>query len=117
MTVCDADYAATLAGRADHVFPALPQSWQLMVGRVQLVVWSRASARVQSACARTCRSRPMLAGSQAAKTAASWVVVLCVLGRHPLLSYPSLGWPRYGVVGRQDGVPCDSIIAVINSGT
>ena len=43
------------------------------------------------------------------------VVVLQVLGRNPLLSYPSLGWPRQGVVGRQDGVLCDGIICVIYS--
>jgi hypothetical protein len=86
-----------------------------MASRVDLAVGSRVSARVQPACARGCRSRPVLAGSRAAKTAASWVVVLYMLGRHPLLSYTSLRWPRLGVVGRQDGVPCDSIICVIYS--
>ena len=88
-----------------------------MASRVELAVGSRASARVQPACVRKCRTRPALAGPRPTKTAVSWVVVLLVLGRHPLLSCHSLGWPRYGVVGRQDGVPCDSIIAVINSGT
>ena len=86
-----------------------------MASRMELAVGSRASARVQPAGACGSRSRPVLAGSWPAKTAASWVVVLYVLGRHPLLSYPSLRWPRLGVVGRQDGVPCDSIICVIYS--
>ena len=76
-----------------------------MTGRVELAVGSRASARVQPACACGCRSRPMLAGPRPAKTVSSWVVVLHVLGRHPLLSYTSLKLPRFGVVGRQDGVP------------
>ena len=88
-----------------------------MDGRVELAVGSRASARVQPACARKCRARPMLAGLRPTRTAVSWVVVLHMLGRYALLSYASLGWPRYGVVGRQDGVPCESIIAVNNPGT
>ena len=88
-----------------------------MASRMELAVGSRASARVQPACARKCRTRPMLAGLWPTKTAVYWVVVLLVLGRHPLLSCISLGWPRYGVVGRQDGVPCESIIAVNNPGT
>ena len=73
----------------------------------------------QCSCAARVRAwvspRPTLARSWPAKTAASWVVVLHVLGRHALLSYPGLGWPRLGVVRRQDGVPCESIIAVIYS--
>ena len=51
-----------------------------------------------------------MAGPRPTNTAVSWVVVLHMLGRYALLSYASLGWPRYGVVGRQDGVPCESII-------
>ena len=88
-----------------------------MAGRVELTVGSRVSAHVQPTCARKCRTRPMLAGPRPTKTAVSWVVVLHMLGRYTRLSCTSLGWPRYGVVGRQDGVPCESIIAVNNPGT
>ena len=117
MAVCDAGYQPTLAGRAEGVLPALPQPWRLVASRVELAVWPRASARVQPACARKCRARPMLAGPWPTRTAVSWVVVLHMLGRYALVSYASLGRPRYGVVGRQGRAACDSIISVILPGT
>ena len=44
-------------------------------------------------------------------------MVLCVVDRRPVVSYPGLGWPRRGVTGRQDRVARDSIISVILSDT
>ena len=86
-----------------------------MASRMELAVGSRASARVQPACARKCRTRPMLAGSEATSAASPWVEVLCIVGTHPFSVSSGLGWPCGGGARPQQRVIGESIIAVIYS--
>ena len=71
-----------------------------MARRVALVERSRARALVRASVVLEADSRPMFAGSEAAETAAPWVVVLHMLSRHDVLTCAGLGWQLSGVMGR-----------------
>lgn len=88
-----------------------------MACSVALAAWSRARALVRALVVLDAGSRPMFAGSEAAQTAGTRVVVLNMISRHAVLTYPGLVWPGSGGARPQERVIGDSIIAVIYSDT